>query len=688
MKFNFFIVSVVACLLTGCTEPIPERQELQDKQLSCFLDDRNSLIKMAEKKFGKLTEADEILFAAVADGNWADYTEGEGRDKTEEANNWGAGRIINASRIEWLCHDKQAKEIVTDKGIRVKGAKIVRAVDLDYAEVAFPLTFWGCVFEEEINMNSARIKFLILTASHTGSIWADGVKVEGGVFLRDGFKANGEVSFLGADIGEDFDCTKGEFINEGGRAISAERMDVKGTVFLKNSFKANREVSFLGATIGGDFDCTKGEFINEGGRAIIADRMKLKGNVFLGNGFRANGEVRFPGAMIDGDFVCENGEFISKDKIAISADGMDIKGSVYLRGEFKANGEVRFPGAVIIKDFYCTNGEFINEDGKAIFADGMNIKGCVYFEDGFKSNGEIRLLGATIGGDLVCENGEFINKGDSAIKANGMDVKGSVILGNGFKAEGQVSFIGSTVDMYLIWSGVNLTEKTILDLRNAKTGILLDDKKSWPAKGNLFLDGFTYENIGDYSPKDAKSRIEWLNRQGDEQFRPGPYEQLAKVLEKMGHHEDAIKIHIEKEKKITKHGGFGWWGRFWRVVLYWTIGYGYRSWWALYWMGGFVLFGFGLFGIGYITGVIVPMEKDEQIGRLRKGYSKFSILGALVYSIELFVPVVDLRMAKFWIPDANKWWGDVIRWYMWVHISAGWILTTLLIVGLTGLIKN
>jgi hypothetical protein len=50
--------------------------------------------------------------------------------------------------------------------------------------------------------------------------------------------------------------------------------------------------------------------------------------------------------------------------------------------------------------------------------------------------------------------------------------------------------------------------------------------------------------------------------------------------------------------------------------------------------------------------------------------------------------VVDLGMAKYWIPDANKLWGAVIRCYMWVHISAGWILTTLLIVGLTGLVKK
>jgi sRNA-binding regulator protein Hfq len=317
MKSKLSIILVVVCLSTGCTGPISERHHEEPQGQLYSLDNKDRLVQMAEKRFGKLTEADKILFTAVADGTLADYTEGGDKDKVENVDSWGERRIIDANRIEWLCLDKNAKELVTDMGIQVMGAKIVGAVDLGYAEVPIPLTFGRCVFNEEINMNSSRIKFLILTGSRTGPIRADGIKVEVGVFLRDGFKANGEVRFLGAIIGGDFDCTNGEFINEGGKAIIAERMDVKGTVFLKNGFKANGEIRFMGAAIGGDFDCTNGKFINKGGAAIIADRIEVKGTVFLTNGFKANGEVRFPGAVIGGNFVCENGEFINEDGRAI-----------------------------------------------------------------------------------------------------------------------------------------------------------------------------------------------------------------------------------------------------------------------------------------------------------------------------------------------------------------------------------
>ncbi len=757
MKSNLFMIFVAAYLLTSNAEAISESnyKDPQDKQPSYSLDEGNSLIKMAEKKFGRLTDADNILFAAVADGKQAVYMEGGQKDKPEDANNWGERRTINANRIEWLCRDKQAKELVTDNGIWVIGAKIKGTVDLSFAEISFPLCFQECVFNKEICMLYSRIKVLSLIGSHTGSIRADEIMVEGSVLLRDGFKANGEVWFPGAAIGGDFDCENGEFINEGGRAILAKRMDVKGSVLLRNGFKANGEVCFPGAAIGGDFDCNSGEFINKGGIAISADRMDVKGGIFLRDGFKANGEVRFPEAAIGGDFDCMKGEFINKGGRAISADGMDVKGCVFLGDGFKANGEVRFPGASIGGQFVCDRGEFINEGGKAISAagmdvkgcvflrdgfkangevyflgaeiagdfgcikgefineggkaisadgidvkggvflgDGMDVKGCVFLGDGFKANGEVRFPGVAIGRDFDCENGEFINEGNAAIVADGMAVKGNVFLRKGFGVEGWVSLVGVTVGRHFLWSDVNHPEKTMLDLRNARAGVLWDDEKSWPADGNLFLDGFVYENIGDDAPKDAKSRIEWIQRQYDPnkkvpQFRPQPYEQLATVLL------------ITKNKDRIRWGPklstneFVWYRIFGPI-----IGYGYKPLNDLRWIGGFILLGFGLFGIGFIKDVIVPTEKDAYVPgkrrQLRKGYPKFSFFGALFYSIEMFVPVLDLHMKKYWRPDANKSGkilrfipvrGDFIRGYMWVHIILGWILTTLLIVGLTGLVK-
>lgn len=648
MKSKLFTIFVAVCLLTGCTSSVSERHYKKPPTLPYSLNDNDKLIQMAEERFGELTKADRILFTAATAGIWADYMKGSDTNEPNDGDRQSNMQIIEATHIEWLCKNKEAKKLVSDEGIIIIGAEIRGTINLSHIDIPFPLNFSKCVFSDEIILRNSSIKALVLSNSDVVSISADGIDVKNSVFLWCGFRAYGEVRFPAATIGGDFVCEKGMFINEGDVAILADGMNVKGNVFLNNGFRAKGMVSFLGADIGKTFGCNNGEFINKGDVAILADRMEAKGGVFLNNGFKAEGEVRFPAAMIGGDFVCEKGEFINEGGTAILADGMNVKGSAYLRKRFKAEGKVSF-------------------------------------------------IGAMIGGDFNCEEGEFINKEGYAIVAGRIDIKGRVLFMKG-KVEGRVDFIGGTVGGHFDWKEVNEPNRTRLDLRNAKVGVLWDDEKSWPAKGNLYLDGFVYENIYDKAPSSAKSRIDWLNRQGEEKFRPGPYEQLAKVLEKMGHSEDAKKILIEKERKMIKLGGLSWSSRLWKRFLGLTICYGYRPLRTLGWIIAIIGIGTGIFWRGYQAGVIVPVEKDAYVsgqgGQLREGYPKFN---PLMYAIDEFVPVLDLHMKKYWRPDANKSGkllrfipvrGDFVRGYMWVHICLGWILTTLLVVGLTGLVKK
>jgi hypothetical protein len=64
----------------------------------------------------------------------------------------------------------------------------------------------------------------------------------------------------------------------------------------------------------------------------------------------------------------------------------------------------------------------------------------------------------------------------------------------------------------------------------------------------------------------------------------------------------------------------------------------------------------------------------------------------LVYSLENFLPVVDLHQGEYWRPnpglrDSGTIPASLLHWYLWLHILAGWILTPLLFAGLSGLIR-
>jgi hypothetical protein len=74
-------------------------------------------------------------------------------------------------------------------------------------------------------------------------------------------------------------------------------------------------------------------------------------------------------------------------------------------------------------------------------------------------------------------------------------------------------------------------------------------------------------------------------------------------------------------------------------------------------------------------------------------------LNPLVYSLDVFTPLIDLVQADYWLPSANRGYqfdlgplsittGGLLRLYMWFHIIAGWVLSSLLFVGLTGTIPG
>jgi hypothetical protein len=53
-----------------------------------------------------------------------------------------------------------------------------------------------------------------------------------------------------------------------------------------------------------------------------------------------------------------------------------------------------------------------------------------------------------------------------------------------------------------------------------------------------------------------------------------------------------------------------------------------------------------------------------------------------IYSLDVLLPVVNLHQEEFWIPQG------VVRWWAWLAILAGWLLTTVVVAALSGLLKK
>jgi hypothetical protein len=357
-----------------------------------------------------------------------------------------------------------------------------------------------------------------------------------------------------------------------------------------------------------------------------------------------------------------------------------VHGDVVMRlGHYDA---INFYRAEIDGDLDCSSGRFVGDDPISMVE--AVIKGDALFHQDFETGGLVDFRLATVGRSLSFNQARFIGDGV-----------------NGLNAE------RATVGGTLYWVKITHTPHTMLDLGSARAGALWDDAASWPAPGNLDLTGFVY---GDFSggPADADARLEWIHRQPRSDWaQPQPYRQLAQVLREDGAEEGATQVEIAHENAMTEYGGIPLPQKIWRLALRATIGYGYRPLRALWWILLFVAFGTFLFGWGYRAHLITPTEESAYDSFCATGvppphYSPFS---SFVYSLENFLPVVDLHQATYWRPNPrHRPAGDkpmtaaesrsgtmparMLRWYLWIHILAGWTITPLLFAGLAGLLRN
>jgi len=237
------------------------------------------------------------------------------------------------------------------------------------------------------------------------------------------------------------------------------------------------------------------------------------------------------------------------------------------------------------------------------------------------------------------------------------------------------------------------TEATWLNLTNASAGSLVDDQESWPVKGNLLLDGFVYGHISGNSPRDAKTRLRWLALQPE--FKPQPYNQLAKVLREAGHARGARRVLYEMESRRRETEDHGLFSRLISRAFKTTLGYGYYP--QRIAIGGLaflITMGWWFFRQGYFAGAIVPTDRDAYYcfrahGRPPDHYQRFT---ASIYSLENSVPLFNLGQKDLWSADPSPRgsgrWADFLRGFRWCQIVFGWLFSTLFVAGVTGVVRK
>lgn len=338
--------------------------------------------------------------------------------------------------------------------------------------------------------------------------------------------------------------------------------------------------------------------------------------------------------------------------------------------------------------------------------------------------GETRLSLARIRGNAEFHGAKLINPGFTAdagsdaktedmfaLDAKRLTVDGTIFLrelGHDEKISWGRKDKNHTGDVALVIKGT-------ADFRGASVGYLEFSRegrgqKPWPEECKVLLDGFEYEAL--LPTPTADWCIRWIENRPHNRYNPQPYEQAIKVYRKSGYLKEAREIGIAKEDAYGTQSELSRIHKAWLCFVKSTIAYGYKPWRALAWIFFAVMFAWMFFNSAYHNGYMRPAKERVFVHdcfngqaapnqcsawierelkwrqdplRLPNDYPAFN---AFMYSLDTFFPFVDFHQEAYWLPFAGDRFGWFFRLWLWGHIIAGWVLSTMAVAGLTGLIKK
>jgi hypothetical protein len=236
-----------------------------------------------------------------------------------------------------------------------------------------------------------------------------------------------------------------------------------------------------------------------------------------------------------------------------------------------------------------------------------------------------------------------------------------------------LSLAGATIKSFLILR--NLTFKTLnlsTTTLNSFVWHLDESAKTLPWPHRMILDGLTFKSARisrpDNEQKEADDTLEFLNKA---QYSHSAFQSLVDRFAERGQMPQADEVFFEmhraqRRENFTLNPRTWPWGIVDCFQEY-VLGYGRSLQAPLLWSLAFILYGWFLF-----------RKRDY----MNPTDDKAPTYSPVWYSLELFLPVVDLGMAKSWRPKESR-----LETYGRVHQIAGWILVPVALAAATGVVK-
>jgi hypothetical protein len=582
-------------------------------------------------------------------------------------------------------------------------------------------------------------------------LFADGAVIGGNVLLSKGFRAVGEICLNGISIGRDLDCSGATLVNLDGYSLSAAGAKINGTVMLCRQYWSDQYDEVIDSRFTAPafvFDKRLSDEIDnvDDLYAIKADGLDVGADLIFGSDSRAREEKICPDLTIYESIACNKdgrfdilgtislingrigGDFLLCDtrlhfpgEDTFCGDGMTVTGHTFLDNCY-SNGVIRFIQANLKQGLSVRNAKFdVTIESRSwdqnSSADDLGGSAC----------GLYAPL-AQIGSTFTWKKIEKISQHRNEIRF-WLDLSGAVISEladdeESWRALDRLDVTGALYASVSNLSGTDykwrlqtLDRQYALLNRHFYTDLFVLEKfvrqKLRIVKG-LFerkpdMRGNTVDTDPAQTPNDTALVRRLTLEEVARRFKPQPYLHLAKLYRNAGYHSAATQVLVRAQRNQTRYSDLGLVRVLWRWAVDGAIRYGHSPWKPIV-----ILIIWGCvsaiwFERAYDNKKLIALRfSSPELSETLRTQSA-PTFNSLIYAFDTLLPIVDLNQKKFWIvdplstngahlPRGSTSFSEVLFWVWqqrpdWMatllifNTFFGWLMTTLFVVGVTGLMR-
>jgi hypothetical protein len=496
----------------------------------------------------------------------------------------------------------------------------------------------------------------------------------------------GDVDFSSLKCGANLYCQHSEFLGN----MDARRLTCSDSAIFFNSTFEDNEVDFRFIHCGGNLDFRGAYFAGSVrlAQAHISQRLRLGGSCFMDT-------VELYDATIK---ILELMDENPRSTKAVFVDVDDPEKQIKQLKTLKALKEDRgWQGHKLWTKFTRIT-KYYKDTFESLSVNCYKDRSELVYEDGHKQalTSQNEVDDGLLVLDAVFKNEDGLQRIEFTFLEEDIRDRGDKV--DRPRAERQLNdLLGAVEDV--------LERREYRDLKKC----ILESFFPFKARKRLDLTETTFE-VFHGSPK----RLLWrrlatklVDDQNPEKFSRDPYLQLEKYYDNIGYEVEAGQIHYKghcdlrnNAKLPSEKGRVKWSKRKNAADLFfkWTVGYGHRKIFLVGWIFFFLLLGTLLFWWSGLEVNELAVHSEAAVWDTRAtstqehswpdlflGHFYFwpDLWYCFVYSLDVFIPVVDLGYANAWEPILPG-----VQIYVAIHAISGWIFIVLLLASLTGLIKN